>query len=407
MNPGPSALRRLALALLMFTSTVLMVAPASAGEERVYLDVNQPHYADATDLAWDAELVVLGTVVATAAQTEGLMEREVHEVDIIQTLKGQPHGVLEVVQDVGSTDGAVHIQGQHLLSQGPDYVLFLVSDGPHFRTVGGAQGVFVLSRSGWISAAPAREDLDLGTLADAEMTSQAGPTPTPVVTTPPAPSSATASPTTTSPRPTSSLPPETSTSTAIDGPTATLIAPDISEQPDLPAGEDGPGSWLLTLVFFAGLALGAAATAVALARRRPPTQGREHAAPDVARPDGYTTSSGEAVSAQPSAGVPLQDQTASESAAAAVQGLIAVADLTDSPVLLAQVERSLRRAGVEVVTATEGQPFDTAWHHGVGVVPAPSPDLDLSVARVVRSGWRTADGLLRPVEVEVYRSDVP
>ena len=110
---------------------------------------------------------------------------------------------------------------------------------------------------------------------------------------------------------------------------------------------------------------------------------------------------------EPVARPPSPDRPAPESAAAAVQGLIAVGDLTDSPVMLAQVERSLRQSGVSMVTAEEGQPFDTEWHHGVGVLPAPRPDLNLTVARVVRPGWRSVDGLLRPVEVEVYRTDIP
>ena len=88
-----------------------------------------------------------------------------------------------------------------------------------------------------------------------------------------------------------------------------------------------------------------------------------------------------------------------------MRGLIAVADKTDSAVLLAQVERSLREAGVEMVATEAGERFDTTWHHGVGWQPAPTPADHLRVARVVRPGWRSGQVLLRPVEVEVYRSE--
>lgn len=397
MNLGPTAPRWLAMvALVLITCVSLMAPAASAGEERVYVDVNQPRYADANELAGDADLIVMGTVVETVSQTEGLMMREVHEVDVTHTPQGQPPGVLEVVQDVGSTDGAVHIEGQHLLAEGSDYVLFLASEGQHFRTVGGAQGVFVLSSSGWVSAAPSREDLTLGPLVDIETTSQAGPTVPPVVAVPPAPSVTASDPPSTTPRPTSP-PPATSVPSMIDGPSATALTPGESDAHDPSAEESGPRVWLLVLTFLGGLALGAAATAAALARRRV-------SAPSGPRP-GARKAPGAGGTVQPSA-VPVAESRTTSGSPAAVQGLIAVADLTDSPVVLAQVERSLRQAGVEIVTATEGEPFDTEWHHGVGVVPAPRPDLDLSVARVVRPGWRTADGLLRPVEVEVYRSDI-
>lgn len=395
MNLGLAAPRSLAVVALVILTSVSLLAPAaSAGQERVYLDVNQPHYADVDELVGDADLIVMGTVAATVSQTGGRMLQEVHTVNVTHTMKGQPHEALAVVQDVGSTDGAVHVEGQHLLEEGADYVLALAAEGQHFRTVGGAQGVFVLAGSGWVSAAPSREDLALGHL-DLDATDQAGPTTPPVVTVPPGPSVIASDPPGTTPRSTSSPPRATTMPTVIDGPSSTPLAPVEAGARDPSAETSGPRAWLLALVFLGGLALGAAATAFALARRRASATSRAQA--EAERPQ--TVARGSAATRAPG------HRITSDSARAAVQGLIAVTDLTDSPVLLAQVERSLRQAGVEIVTATEGQPFDTQWHHGVGVVPAPRPELDLRVARVVRPGWRTADGLLRPVEVEVYRAD--
>jgi len=358
---------------------------ASAGEERVYQDVNQPRYADTDELAADSDLIVEGTVSATTSQTDGLRFEEVHEVEVIQTLEGRPPSRLQVVQVSGSTDGAMHVEGLHELDEGADYVLFLAASGDHYRTVGGAQGVFVPHGSGWVSTAPDRQDLTLGALPETRTTDRSSVTLSPAMTQSPAvtPTPATASPT---PKP------------ATD--TATHTSPAATEMPDGTEGDDGLPLWLLGIVFFGGLALGAAATLGLV--RRPVTARQQAVPPRAPHREGPAPRTREPVARPPS-----PDRPAPESAAAAVQGLIAVGDLTDSPVMLAQVERSLRQSGVSMVTAEEGQPFDTEWHHGVGVLPAPRPDLNLTVARVVRPGWRSVDGLLRPVEVEVYRTDIP
>lgn len=131
--------------------------------------------------------------------------------------------------------------------------------------------------------------------------------------------------------------------------------------------------WLLTgLAFVGGLVVG---VAICLLGRRPP-------APQIPAP---LTSD-----AQP---------------AAAVEGLIAVADLSDSPVVLAQVERSLRQLGIEHVLVTQGDLFDTEVHHAVGWQDTPTPGVHHRVAKVVRTGWRTGPEVIRPADVELYRPE--
>lgn len=86
-----------------------------------------------------------------------------------------------------------------------------------------------------------------------------------------------------------------------------------------------------------------------------------------------------------------------------LQALIGVYDLSTSDVVRAHVQKSLRTAGVTAIDPMPGDPFDNGLHNGVAVVPSPSPELVLCVARVLRPGWLSTDSVLRPADVEVYK----
>jgi hypothetical protein len=85
-----------------------------------------------------------------------------------------------------------------------------------------------------------------------------------------------------------------------------------------------------------------------------------------------------------------------------VQGIIGAYDLSDSDVVRAHVEKTLRGVGITVITPTLGEPFDFALHNGVSAVAPPSPDLGFHVAKVLRPGWQSASGVVRPADVEVF-----
>ncbi len=87
-----------------------------------------------------------------------------------------------------------------------------------------------------------------------------------------------------------------------------------------------------------------------------------------------------------------------------LQALFGVFDLSDSPAVQAHVVKTLRAAGVSEIQPRPGDAFDTRVHNGLTWQPAPSGDLHLRVARVIRTGWTSGrSGVLRPADVEVYK----
>jgi hypothetical protein len=86
-----------------------------------------------------------------------------------------------------------------------------------------------------------------------------------------------------------------------------------------------------------------------------------------------------------------------------VQGLIGTYDLSGSELVRAHVQKSLRGVGIVAISPEPGERFDMALHNGVAAIPAPDPDLDFRIARVLRPGWRSAGEILRPADVEVYK----
>jgi molecular chaperone GrpE (heat shock protein) len=99
-----------------------------------------------------------------------------------------------------------------------------------------------------------------------------------------------------------------------------------------------------------------------------------------------------------------------------VAGLIAAHDLACASgpggseggvAVQVQLERTLRGAGVDRVVVARGDVFDPDHHLAVATEPTPLPELDRLIAREVRAGWRTAGGVLRPVEVVVWMLATP
>lgn len=90
-----------------------------------------------------------------------------------------------------------------------------------------------------------------------------------------------------------------------------------------------------------------------------------------------------------------------------LQAFIGTYDLSSSEVVKAHIQKSLRTVGIRPITPDPGDPFDVRLHNGVTGIAAPSPGLVLRIARVLRPGWRSDDGVLRLADVEVYKGETP
>jgi molecular chaperone GrpE len=66
-----------------------------------------------------------------------------------------------------------------------------------------------------------------------------------------------------------------------------------------------------------------------------------------------------------------------------------------------KVWKELQASGLERIDPV-GAPFDPTTQEAVGVVPAPSPDLDQTVAATFQIGYRFKGVLVRPARVQVY-----
>jgi molecular chaperone GrpE len=67
-----------------------------------------------------------------------------------------------------------------------------------------------------------------------------------------------------------------------------------------------------------------------------------------------------------------------------------------------KVLKTLAGHGLELIEP-EGRPFDPAEHEALGLVEAPSPDFDGTVAQVYQVGYRFHGQLLRPARVVVQQ----
>ena len=108
---------------------------------------------------------------------------------------------------------------------------------------------------------------------------------------------------------------------------------------------------------------------------------------------------------------PADGQPCAETVDELVSGLIAAHDLASAAgpdgseggvAVQVQLERTLRGAGVERLLVAEGDVFDPAFHLVAATEPAPAPGHDRRVAREVRAGWMSANGVIRPAEVVVW-----
>lgn len=87
-----------------------------------------------------------------------------------------------------------------------------------------------------------------------------------------------------------------------------------------------------------------------------------------------------------------------------VEGLLGVHDLAEGNVAVrSQIRQVLRRAGVEIITAEPGCPFDPAWQTVVDRQVGDDEQRG-TVSRIVRPGWRRAGTVLRPMEVVLWTS---
>ncbi len=66
-----------------------------------------------------------------------------------------------------------------------------------------------------------------------------------------------------------------------------------------------------------------------------------------------------------------------------------------------KVWKELQSAGLERIDPV-GAPFDPTAQEAVGVVPAPSPELEQTVAATLQPGYRLKGVLVRPARVQVY-----
>ena len=94
-----------------------------------------------------------------------------------------------------------------------------------------------------------------------------------------------------------------------------------------------------------------------------------------------------------------------------VAGLIAAHDLAVASgpdgseggiAVQVQLERTLRGAGIDRLVVAEGDLFDPAFHMVAATEVAPEARLDRRIAREVRAGWTSANGVIRPSEVVVW-----
>lgn len=66
-----------------------------------------------------------------------------------------------------------------------------------------------------------------------------------------------------------------------------------------------------------------------------------------------------------------------------------------------KVWKELQASGLERIDPV-GAPFDPTTQEAVGVLPAPSPELDQTVAATFQIGYRFKGVLVRPARVQVY-----
>ncbi len=105
---------------------------------------------DVPTLTLKAEVIVRGTVRSSSAHWSGDNRRIFTqiEIDVSESLKGEPLKTLSVVQPGGVVgDVGQRVSGVASYEEGEEVVLFLSRRGPMFQTLGMAQGKFRVLRS--------------------------------------------------------------------------------------------------------------------------------------------------------------------------------------------------------------------------------------------------------------------
>jgi molecular chaperone GrpE (heat shock protein) len=85
-----------------------------------------------------------------------------------------------------------------------------------------------------------------------------------------------------------------------------------------------------------------------------------------------------------------------------VPELITLADLITTPAASVQAVRTLRTLGVEPIAAEVNGPFIPDIHAAVATRATNDPARANTIAVVHRAGWRSASGVLRPADVEIW-----
>lgn len=87
---------------------------------------------------------------------------------------------------------------------------------------------------------------------------------------------------------------------------------------------------------------------------------------------------------------------------AAVEELLALADVVTTDEAALQLRRVLAAVGIRELPVQTGDPFDPDLHVVCHARPAPTPEYLGTVATVHASGWATTTDVLRPADVELY-----
>lgn len=86
-----------------------------------------------------------------------------------------------------------------------------------------------------------------------------------------------------------------------------------------------------------------------------------------------------------------------------IGGLISIYDLSDSPGVALQAQKTLASVGITPIFPERGTPFDINQHAGGGAASTQEPALYWHISSVTRVGWRNEQEILRPAEVIVYQ----
>lgn len=100
---------------------------------------------------------------------------------------------------------------------------------------------------------------------------------------------------------------------------------------------------------------------------------------------------------------PVKNRSREQECGDLVEGLIGTYDLSDSEVVRAHVQKSLRGVGITAIRPRPGDSFNPREHNGIAAVPAPAPAMAFRIVRVLRPGWKSMKGTVRPADVEVYK----